>query len=71
VNAYEELLNETSTQNAPWFAIPADSKPYMRLQVAKIIEQTLEALPLEWPEKSPEELSRFGDHIEFLNGEVD
>ena len=71
MSAYQELLNETSTQNAPWFAVPADSKPYMRLQVAKIIEQTLTALPLAWPEKSPEELSRFGDHIEFLNKESD
>ena len=71
MSAYEELLNETSTQNAPWFAIPADDKPYMRVQVANVIEQTLEALPLAWPEKSPEELARFGDHIEFLNSEAD
>lgn len=71
MSAYESLLNETSRPEAPWFAIPADNKPYMRLQVAKIVENTLEALPLAWPEKSPEALALFGKHIEFLNNEAD
>ncbi len=71
MQAYESVLNETSRANAPWFAIPADNKPYMRLQVANIIETTLQALPLAWPEKNPEELARFGSHIEFLNSETD
>jgi len=69
--AYESLLNETSRENAPWFAVPADNKPYMRLQIAEIIENTLSALPLAWPEKSPDELARFGDHIDFLTNEAD
>lgn len=71
MKAYENVLNETSRQLAPWFAIPANNKPYMRLQVANIIENTLQALPLVWPEKTPEELARFGDHINFLNNEID
>jgi len=70
MEAYESLLNETSRAHAPWFALPADNKPYMRLQVAQIIENTLGALPLAWPEKSPEELARFGDHIDSLNNEA-
>jgi len=71
MQAYQSLLNETSREHAPWFAIPADNKPYMRLQVAEVVEKTLAALPLAWPEKSSEELSRFGDHIDFLNNEAD
>jgi len=70
MQAYEDVLNETSRPKAPWYAIPADNKPYMRLQVANIVEKTLQALPLAWPTKSPEELSRFGDHIDFLNNET-
>jgi len=70
MRAYEQLLNETSREHAPWFAIPADDKPFMRLAVATIIADTLEALPLQWPEKSAEELARFGDHIERLRTEV-
>ena len=49
MNAFEEALNETSRPWAPWYSIPADSKPFMRLQVARIVEQTLESLGLEFP----------------------
>jgi len=70
MSAYQALLNETSREHAPWFALPADNKPYMRLQVAQIIENTLKALPLAWPEKSPEELARFGNHIDSLDNEA-
>lgn len=48
--AFEDALNETSRPWAPWYAIPADSKPYMRMQVASIVRATLEALGVEYPE---------------------
>jgi len=38
---YQELLNKTSKEHAPWFIIPADDKPTSRLLVAKIILKTL------------------------------
>ncbi len=46
---YEEILNETSRPWAPWYAIPADHKPYMRLQVAKTIRKALESMNLRYP----------------------
>lgn len=70
MQAYQKLLNETSREHAPWYAIPADNKPFMRLAVATIIADTLEALPLRWPEKTDEELARFGDHIARLESEA-
>lgn len=60
MNAYEDALNETSRSWAPWYAIPADDKPYMRYNVAKIIKQSLESLNLKYPkldEKSRSKLS--------------
>lgn len=36
-NCYEEILNSTSTEKAPWFVIPADDKDLARYIVAKII----------------------------------
>ncbi|UCF66034.1 MAG: polyphosphate kinase 2 family protein [Acidobacteriota bacterium] len=48
--AYQDALNETSRSWAPWYAIPADSKPFMRLCVAEIIVRSLESLGLEYPE---------------------
>ena len=52
MHAYEQTLAATSRPWAPWFAIPADDKPYMRLQVAKIIVESLKSLDLEFPEVS-------------------
>jgi len=39
---YEDLLNRTSTEKAPWFIMPADDKPTVRLFVAETILQTLQ-----------------------------
>ncbi|MBT8113370.1 MAG: polyphosphate kinase 2 family protein [Gammaproteobacteria bacterium] len=49
MQAYEDALNATSKPWAPWYAIPADDKPYMRYSVAKIVEKTLESLDLKYP----------------------
>ncbi len=49
MEAFEDALNETSRPWAPWYAIPADSKPYMRLEVARIVEQTLGNLDIDYP----------------------
>jgi PPK2 family polyphosphate:nucleotide phosphotransferase len=38
---YEDLLNRTSKQNAPWFVIPADDKPTARLLLAEILLKNL------------------------------
>lgn len=67
--AYQDIFNETSREQAPWYAIPADNKPYMRLCVAQIIANALEALPLEYPSKSDEALALFQQHIKTLEQE--
>ncbi len=50
MHAYEEALKETSRPWAPWYAVPADNKPYMRMTVAEIIVDTLKKLDLNYPE---------------------
>ncbi len=52
MNAYEQALNATSRSFAPWYAVPADNKPFMRRTVAEILVQTLERLPLAYPSVS-------------------
>lgn len=47
--AYEAMLRETSREGAPWYAIPADDKPYMRVAVARIMVATLTSLDLDYP----------------------
>jgi PPK2 family polyphosphate:nucleotide phosphotransferase len=51
--AYEAALNATSRPWAPWYAIPADDKPHMRLAVAEIVTGTLAGLGLTYPELDP------------------
>ena len=50
MRAFEDALNATSRPWAPWYAIPADSKPYMRSEVARIVQETLESLGVDFPE---------------------
>lgn len=49
MRAYEDAINETTRPWAPWYVVPADDKPYMRAEVAKIIKKTLQSLNLEYP----------------------
>jgi polyphosphate kinase 2 (PPK2 family) len=47
--AYEDALSATSSAKAPWYVIPADSKPYRDLFVAGLLVQTLENMKLAMP----------------------
>lgn len=47
--AYEDALNATSRASAPWYAVPADDKPYLRMVVAQTVVATLRSLGLEYP----------------------
>ena len=49
MEAYGEAIAATSRPWAPWYAIPADSKPYLRLAVAEVVRDTLAGLELEYP----------------------
>jgi len=48
--AYEELIQNTATKQAPWFVVPADNKWFTRLIVASAIIQALDELHLSFPE---------------------
>jgi PPK2 family polyphosphate:nucleotide phosphotransferase len=50
MNAYEDLMEQTSKPNAPWFIIPADRKWYRNLCVARIMVDTLKGLKMKFPE---------------------
>lgn len=59
MSAYEDALNATSRPWAPWYAIPADSKPYARACVAEIIVSALESVGLEYPQPTTEDRATF------------
>ena len=54
VKAYEECLGATSTDNAPWFVIPADDKENARLLISQIILDSLEGMGMSYPMLSAE-----------------
>ena len=61
--AYEDCLNATSTEAAPWYIVPADDKRNARLIVSEAIVQTLKALKSRFPRTGAnrrEELAAFG-----------
>jgi PPK2 family polyphosphate:nucleotide phosphotransferase len=49
VNAYEDCLNATSTEHAPWFVVPADDKENARLIVSRIVLDELNELKMAYP----------------------
>jgi len=69
MKAFEHVLDETSRPWAPWFAIPADNKPFMRYTVAKIIVEQLEQLDLNYPEIDDDKKVMFSTLREQLMNE--
>jgi PPK2 family polyphosphate:nucleotide phosphotransferase len=47
--AYQAMLDETSTVYAPWHIVPSDHKWYSRLAILELLIEALEGLQLTWP----------------------
>jgi PPK2 family polyphosphate:nucleotide phosphotransferase len=51
--AYEKALAATSTPDAPWFVIPADSKRHRNLMIARLLVKTLRDMKPRAPAPDP------------------
>ncbi len=49
MDAYEDMIRNTATEEAPWYVVPADNKWYSRLVVAGAIVDALHGLDLQFP----------------------
>jgi len=67
--AYEDVLDETSTSHAPWYVIPADDKPTARLIVARILLDELKKIKVSFPILSDDEKAKFDDYKKSLLNE--
>ena len=47
--AYQAVIERTSTDVAPWYVVPADRKWYARLAVTELLVHALAGLELTWP----------------------
>ena len=65
---YEEAINKTSKEHAPWFIIPADDKEMARYIVAKIIWEEMQKLTdIKEPELDP----KVKEHMEMFRKELE
>ncbi|GAB4589460.1 polyphosphate kinase 2 family protein [Nocardia sp. IFM 10818] len=48
-DAYQAVLDRTSTEYAPWHVLPCDHKWYSRLAVTELLIDALQGLKLDWP----------------------
>jgi polyphosphate kinase 2 (PPK2 family) len=53
MRAYEDMLASTSTDCAPWYVVPSNSKWYRNLVISTILVDTLKGLKMKYPD--PEE----------------
>jgi PPK2 family polyphosphate:nucleotide phosphotransferase len=54
--AYEDMIQNTATEFAPWYVVPADNKWFTRLVVAAAVIDTMAKLHLAYPEVGPDHL---------------
>ncbi len=66
MNYYEEIMNKSSKDNAPWYIIPADDKEMARYLVAKIMWEELQKHPVNEPVLSEKDKANFEIYKEQL-----
>jgi PPK2 family polyphosphate:nucleotide phosphotransferase len=53
MDAYEQCLGATSTDEAPWFVVPADDKKTARLIISQVLLDTFRGLKMSYPKPDP------------------
>ena len=56
--AYEDAINHTATQEAPWYVLPADDKWFTRYLMSEVLLETLTAMAPEYPPLDPAEAAK-------------
>jgi len=56
MEAYEDMIRHTATEEAPWYVVPADNKWFTRVVVGAAVIETLASLGLEYPEVGEDKL---------------
>jgi PPK2 family polyphosphate:nucleotide phosphotransferase len=56
MEAYEDMIRQTATKEAPWFVVPADNKWFTRVVVAATVIDALASLNLSYPKVGKEKL---------------
>ncbi|QTE22314.1 PPK2 family polyphosphate kinase [Polaribacter cellanae] len=68
-DCYEDVLNRTSKENAPWFVVPADDKTSARLILAEILVEEFKKYDFKEPVLSKKVSHRIDEFKAQLNNE--
>lgn len=71
LDAYEDMVRNTSTPEAPWYVVPADKKWFTRLVVADAIIEALEEKGVEFPKRDEEKGRQIEEARKILAAEGD
>ncbi|RNF39012.1 PPK2 family polyphosphate kinase [Planococcus salinus] len=66
---FEDMLNHTSTEHAPWYVLPADDESYSRYIIAQVMVELLEEINPQFPEISGEDKEKLEEAIRLLENE--
>ena len=66
MKAYEKAIKETSTDQCPWYVLPADKKWFTRIAISTIILDTLKGLNLKYPVLPEEEMAKLQEAKKLL-----
>ena len=69
MKAYETAIKETSTNETPWYVVPADKKWFTRIAISTIVVQTLKEMKLEYPVLPKEEIEKLAETKRILEAE--
>jgi PPK2 family polyphosphate:nucleotide phosphotransferase len=69
MDAYEKMIRETSTPEAPWYVVPADNKWFTRLVVAAAVVDALASLGLHYPKVDQAQLAALAEARKALMSE--
>lgn len=68
MDAYEDMIRNTSTKHSPWFVIPADNKWFTRLVLAAAVVDTLDDLDLAYPKVDAQKRKELQAARKILSG---
>ncbi|GKW47190.1 PPK2 family polyphosphate kinase [Planococcus sp. NCCP-2050] len=66
---FEDLLNKTSTEFAPWYILPADNEEFSRYIITEVMIELLEKINPQFPEISGEEKEELDEAVKMLENE--
>ncbi|WDF53423.1 polyphosphate kinase 2 family protein [Mucilaginibacter sp. KACC 22063] len=69
MDAYEQAIKETSTDNAPWYVLPADKKWFTRIAISHVVLETLKGLDLRNPRVPADQKAKFDEIRKQLENE--